>query len=212
MALPTRPYQQHFPAPWAEVVPGYGPVTVDILLTLPDDGYTYEVVEGTLVRMAGSGKQATWLGLRLGGRLEVYASDHRLGRVSGADGVYTFPGAETGLIPDVGFYTAERDAQAPDSGKPVPFAPDLAVEVVSPDQTPRMMAAKARRYLSAGTRVVWIVWPQSEHIDLWHTGVLTAPVRVLGMGDSLDGEDVLPGFSYPVADLFRDPLAPEQEE
>ncbi len=49
-------------APWAEVVPGYGPVTVDLLLTLPDDGYRYEVVEGVLVRMAGSGLDATTIG------------------------------------------------------------------------------------------------------------------------------------------------------
>jgi len=48
--LPPEPF-----APWAEIVPGYGPVAVDILLTLPDDGYRYEVVEGVLVRMAGAG-------------------------------------------------------------------------------------------------------------------------------------------------------------
>jgi len=60
--------------------------------------------------------------------------------------------------------------------------------------------------------LVWVVWPQSGHIDVWRTAVLTAPVHVLGMGDSLDGEDVIPGFSYPVAELFRDPLAPEHEE
>jgi len=44
------------PAPWAEVVPGMGPVTVGDLLTIPDDGYIYEVVEGVLVRMVGSGE------------------------------------------------------------------------------------------------------------------------------------------------------------
>jgi hypothetical protein len=46
-------------APWAELVSTPGPVTVDILLTLPDDGYMYEVVEGVLVRVAGSGDRAT---------------------------------------------------------------------------------------------------------------------------------------------------------
>ncbi len=54
--MTTAPtYPLHSPAPWAEVVPGYGPVTVAVLLMLPDDGYIYEVVEGVLVRVAGSG-------------------------------------------------------------------------------------------------------------------------------------------------------------
>jgi Uma2 family endonuclease len=212
MALPAHMYQPRSPAPWAEAVPGRGPATVDELLTLPDDGYIYEVVEGVLVRMAGSGDEATGLGVELVGELRGYVRPRRLGRVTGADGVYKFPGAETGLVPDVGFYVAERRAQIQDRTKPIPFAPDLAVEVASPDQSPKAMAAKARRYLAAGTRLVWVVWPQSEHIDVWHSDVLTGPVRALTTNDSLNGEDVIPGFSYPVADLFRDPLAPEQEE
>ena len=53
-----------------------------------------------------------------------------------------FPGAETGLMPDVGFYTAARDALVVDDEKPIPFEPDLAVEVASPSQSVREMAAK----------------------------------------------------------------------
>ncbi len=138
------------PAPWAEIVPGMGPVTVDILLTIPDDGYVYEVVDGVLVRMAGSGKAATRIGLRLGAALITYVEEHGLGIVTGADGVYKFPSAETGLIPDVGFYTAERDATIPESddNKPIPFAPDLAVEVVSPSQDADDMPP---RYASTST-------------------------------------------------------------
>jgi Uma2 family endonuclease len=187
-------------------------VTVDLLLELPDDGYIYEVVEGVLVRMAGSGDEATRLGIFLAIQLGAYVYAHRLGIVTGADGVYKFPGAETGLIPDVGFYLAARRTQILDKTRPIPFAPDLAVEVVSPDQSQTAMAAKARRYLRAGTRLVWVIWPQSGHIDVWHADILTGPVRALAMNDSLDGEDVVPGFAYPLADFFRDPLATEQEE
>jgi Uma2 family endonuclease len=198
------------PAPWAEVVPGYGPVTVDTLLTLPDDGYVYEVVDGVLVRVAGSGNRATRLAARLIVQLGSYVDAQRLGVVTSSDGVYRFPGAETGLIPDVGFYRAERLDEIVDEEKPIPFPPDLAVEVASPTQTAMDMAAKARVYLRGGTRLVWIVWPQSAHIDVWHGDVLTGPVAALTLNDVLSGEDVVVGLLYPVADFFADPLRPER--
>jgi len=89
-------------APWAEIVPDAPyPMTIQDLLDWPDDdGYRYELVDGVLVRVAGSGDKATRLGLDIAAELRAYARPRRLGRATGADGVYTFPGAETGLIPD----------------------------------------------------------------------------------------------------------------
>ena len=193
-------------APWAEIVPGVGPVTVDMLLTIPDDGYVYEVVEGVLVRVAGSGNRATRLAMRLGARLLEYVEPRRLGVVTGADGVYKFAGAETGLLPDVGYYGAARLPLIADEDKPIPFAPELAVEVASSSQDAAEMAAKARRYLGGGTLLVWIVWPHGAHIDVWHPDTLSGPAATLGINDLLDGADVIPGFSYPVHDVFADPL------
>jgi len=83
------------------------------------------------------------------------------------------------------------------------------VEVASPSQSPADMAAKARVYLRAGTRLVWVIWPASAHIDVWRPDVSTAPVAIRGMGGTLDGEDVIPGFSYAMNDLFADPLRPD---
>ena len=194
-------------APWAEVVPGYGPATVDLLSTLPDDGYRYEVVEGVLIRMAGSGDEATSIAFNFGLALGNHVVPRRLGRLTGADGVYKVPGAETGLLPDVGFYVAEKRALIVDRSRPIPFAPDLAVEVVSPSQDASAMAAKARTYLQGGTSLVWVLWPRSEHIDVWRAGQLATPATTLHSGDTLEGEGVLPGFSYPVAAVFADPLA-----
>lgn len=194
------------PAPWAEVVPGMGSVTVDLLLGLPDDGYTYEVVEGVLVRMAGSGEEATTIAQYLSAALIAFVQPRRLGIVTGADGVYKFLGAETGLLPDVGFYKAEKRALIVDRTKPIPFAPDLAVEVVSPSQDASEMAVKARTYLAAGTSLVWVLWSRAEHIDLWRPDHMAGPAQTLNMSDTLDGEDVIPGFTYPVASVFADPL------
>ena len=195
-------------APWGEAVPEAGLVTVDDLLTMPDDGWRYEVVEGVLVRMAGSGDIATTIAVALAAILFTFVRPRRLGRVTGADGVYKFPGAETGLVPDVGFYGAALFPRVVDRRKPVPFASELAVEVASPEQDSREMAAKAWRYLRGGTRLVWVVWPENQSIDVWRPSDLRPryqdmrPATTWGAGDLLDGEDVVPGFSHPVADIF----------
>jgi Uma2 family endonuclease len=68
--------------------------------------------------------------------------------------VYKFPGAETALLPDVGFVVAAKVALIADRRRPMPFAPDLAVEVASPDHAPEAMAAKAQTCLGGGTRQV----------------------------------------------------------
>lgn len=201
-ALPTVPF-----APWAEIVPGYGPVTVGILLTLPDDGYQYEVVERVLVRMAGSGFDATTIAVELVAALHNHVRPRHLGRVTGADGVYKFPGAETSLVPDVGFLEAAKVALLTDRKEPIPFPPDLAVEVASPGQSPDAMAAKARTYLDGSTRLVWIVWADRQQVEVWRASRSVGPAAVLQVSDKLNGEDVVPDFSYPIASLFAAPLA-----
>ena len=153
--------------------------------------------------MAGSGTRATRLAARLTARLLDYVEAQALGAVTAAHGVHTFPGAETGLIPDVGYYVAAKAALIKDNDTPNPFAPDLAVEVASPSQDAADVAAKARVYLNAGTRLVWVVWPHGPQIDVWRVGDRRGPSAALGRGDALDGEDVIPDFA--------DPLAPSPE-
>ena len=192
-------------APWAEIVPNTRPMTVEDLVSLPDGGWRYELVEGVLVRMAGSGEQATTIALILGAALLSFVLPRRLGVVTGADGVYTFPTAETGLLPDVGFYLAARRQFVVDRTKPIPFAPDLAVEVASPSQDAGDMAEKALRYLQGGTRLVWVLWPARKQIDVWRSGG-SVPAITLDSADSLDGEELIAGFSFPVFAVFADPL------
>ncbi len=183
-------------------------MTVDELLELPDDAeWQYEVVDGRLVRMPGSGFDAARIALRLASALLIYVEDHGLGAVTGADGTYniTAPGAtlETGLIPDVAFVAAARmpTPNSPDYQKAPRLAPDLVAEVVSPSQYHPGMNAKALRYLAAGVRLVWLVWPRHQQVEVWRPGS-TAPVATLGLGETLDGLDVVPGFTYPLARLF----------
>jgi Uma2 family endonuclease len=183
-------------------------MTVDDLLRWPgNDGWRYEVVEGVLVRVAGSGEEAATIAGNIYFALRSFVQPRRLGVVTPADGVYKFPGAETGLLPDVGFYSAALRARIMDRTRPIPFAPELAVEVASPSQSADDMAAKAGQYLRGGTRLVWIVWPARRAVDVWRPSSLQRPVATLGANSELDGEDVIPGFKHPMADALADPLA-----
>lgn len=196
-------------APWAEIVPGAGKMTVDEMLALPDDaGWQYELVEGRLVRMPGSGGEASVMAMRLAVAVGGFVEAHNLGVVTGADGTYdlTQPGdaGETGLVPDVAFVRADRvpPRTSPEYAKVWRLAPDLVVEVVSLSQFRPEMAAKAQRYLAAGVRLVWMVWPRYQQVDVWRPGA-EQPAATLNLSDALDGGDVLPGFAYPLASLFR---------
>jgi Uma2 family endonuclease len=194
-------------APWAEIAPDAPyPMTVDELHALPDDGWAYELVRGVLVRMPLSSFGASSVGYRLGGRLSVYVEDNGLGVVTGEQGGYRLDPAhplETELAPDVAFVRADRlpSPASPDYYKRAPqLAPDLAVEVASENQFAPGMATKAITYLTFGTRLVWIIWPRYKRVDVWHPGDDTP--TSLGVEDTLDGEGVVPGFTYPIARLF----------
>jgi len=193
-------------APWAEIVPNSGQMTVDDLARLPQGTWQYELLYGRLVRMPLSGGEASKIALCLGGRLLIFVEEHGLGAVTGADGGYDlgpagFPDTELG--PDVGFVRAEHvpPRHSPEYSKAWPVAPDLAVEVASPNQFRPEMSAKAQLYLAAGTRLVWVIWPRYQQVDIWRPGNI-APSRTCTIADLLGGEDVVPGFTYPVSALF----------
>jgi Uma2 family endonuclease len=191
---------------WGERVPGARyPFPVADLAQLPEDEYTYEIVDGELIRMPGSGVDASEIAARLLMALGTFIQPRNLGRLTGADGTYdlTRPGdpTETALVPDVAFVQAGRlPARNPGYGK---LAPDLVAEVASPSQYRPEMADKARLYLDRGVRIVWVLWPNRQEVDVWRFSSPHAPVATLGIADSLDGDDVLPGFICPLTGLFK---------
>jgi Uma2 family endonuclease len=180
-------------------------MTVADLKAWPDDGWQYELVDGVLVRMPLSSGGASHLAMRLAARLGVYVEDHALGAVTGEAGGYDFSAlgqSDTQLGPDVAFVRAEN---VPDPTSPLykeawPVAPDLVVEVASPHQWRPKIAVKVERYLAAGVQLVWVIWPRWKQVDVWHPGETTPTTCTVA--DLLDGENVVPGFTYPVASLF----------
>ena len=193
-------------APWAEIVPHTPPMTVDDLHAIPDDGWTYELVHGVLVRMPLSSFGASSIAARLLIRLGSYVEDNGLGAVTGEQGGYRLDPAHplsTEVAPDVAFVRADRVPSPTSSDyyqRAPQLAPDLAVEVASENQFAPGMAAKAQTYLAFGTRLVWVIWPRYQRVDVWRPG--DDQPTPLGIDDTLSGEDVVPGFTYPIARLF----------
>ncbi|MFN8558747.1 MAG: Uma2 family endonuclease [Dehalococcoidia bacterium] len=107
------------------------------------------------------------------------------------------PGGERTYVPDLVFIRAERLRRGP--GQPFRAAPDLAVEILSPDDRPDDVAAKVAFYLTHGVRLVWLVEPRWQTVT-----ALTADGRSerWGADDALDGGAVLPGFAAPMRELF----------
>ncbi len=205
--MSTAPYRPPPPlAPWAEIVSHMPPMTVDDLHAIPDDGWTYELVNGVLVRMPLSSFGASSIGARLLARLGSYVEDNGLGAVTGEQGGYRLDPAHplsTEVAPDVAFVRADRVPSPTSSDyyqKAPQLAPDLAVEVASENQFAPGMAAKAQTYLAFGTRLVWVIWPRYQRVDVWRPG--DDRPTLLGVDDTLSGEDVVPGFTYPIARLF----------
>ena len=191
---------------WAEPAPGQSELmTASDLARLADDAWTYELVEGRLVRMplagTGHGRRAAKLMIALG----TYAEPRELGIVFTAETGFLLskPGEpDTVLGPDVAFLRTEHiPSQSEQEQAFWRVAPDLVVEVASPGHYRPELADKVRRYLAAGVQLVRVVWPRYRQVDVRRAGS-PAPVT-LSVGDDLDGGDVVPGFTYPVARLFE---------
>jgi Uma2 family endonuclease len=197
-------------APWAEAVPGAPfPMAPDDLLNLQADDWRYELVDGRLVRMGPTGLQHLNVTRRLYRALDRCAEDRHAGLVTLPDAGFRFgvsSGPDTVLSPDIALIGAEKVRQlpAPDSPEYERFLaviPDLVIEVAAPDQYRPEMIKKAQLYLELGVPLVWIIWPKSKQVDVWSPGS-DVPMSTLDAGDMLDGLNILPGFTYPVADLF----------
>jgi Uma2 family endonuclease len=175
----------------------------EILHTAADlwekQGEHLELVEGEFIHMAPTGDAhgivAAWL-LHL---ILDCVDAHDLGEVTAAEtGFILFRNPDTVRAPDVGFISKAR--LQPLTGGFYTVVPDLAVEVISPWDSAREVRHKALQYLQAGTRLVWIVYPDEKLIDVYQSG---QSIRVFTVDDVLDGGEALPGFSVPVREIFK---------
>ncbi len=156
----------------------------------------FELIDGEIVEKMPSFTPSRIAG-RISHRFNAYLDDHDIGYVTGEAGGYIMP--DGGVFnPDVGFILKARLPEEPAREAPVP--PDLAVEVKSPSDRKRAMRHKAERYLEAGTRMVWLIFPEEQIVEVY---VPDDDVKVVGLDGVLDGGEVLPGFSLTVREMFR---------
>ena len=174
--------------------------TAKELLHLPEDGYRYELVKGELIRISPTGARHGSLTSRLHRRLADYVEDRQLGVICAAEtGFQLEQNPDTVRAPDISFVSKAR---VPSTGIPEgywPFAPDLAVEVVSPGDRYDEVLAKVMAFLAAGTQIVWVVDPKTRTVSVHRSG---QQVQLLCEGDALSAEPLLPDFSCDVSDLF----------
>lgn len=174
-------------------------MTADELLAMPEDGIRRELVEGELREMTPPGERHGDAAQNINSSLDAHVRAHRLGRVRPEIGYLLESDPDTVRAPDISFVRADR---LPPGG-PVPGysrgAPDLAVEVVSPHDRYSEVKAKVREYLAAGTRMVVVVDPEDRSVSVYRSG--RDPVELDEAG-VIDGEDVVPGWTLPVHDIF----------
>jgi Uma2 family endonuclease len=175
-------------------------ITGEELAAMGDIG-PCELVGGRIVRMSPTGDEHGGIEIALGAAIYEFVRTSKVGKVRvGEVGIYTRRNPDHVRGAHVIFISNERYANK----TAAPFleiAPDLVVEVLSPGNTYSEMTEKLREYFAIGVRLVWLVDPVSRSVFAYRA---LTEVREFALGDDLPGDDVLPGFSVPVARIFEE--------
>jgi Uma2 family endonuclease len=174
--------------------------TAEDLLAMPDDGDRYELVRGELRKMPPSGHVHGHVAMNFGSPLKVHVNARQLGRVYAAEtGFKLASNPDLVRAPDVAFVSAERVGEVGDVDGYWPGAPNLAVEVVSPNDIYTEVEEKVFDWLEAGTKGVVVINPRKRVVTVYRS---RTSIVVLAMGETLDCGDVVSGFSIAIADIF----------
>ena len=176
-------------------------LTADDLLNLPPDNMRHELIRGELTTRPPTNGEHGVSTLNIAGILRDFLKANPIGVDAGAEtGFIISRNPDTVRAPDAAFIHNDR---IPPGGVPKkfwPLAPDLAVEILSPSDSYSEVMEKIDEWLTAGTRLVWVIDPAKKTVGVY------APhrqPRILKSADQLDGEQVLPGFKLAVAEIFR---------
>jgi Uma2 family endonuclease len=156
-----------------------------------------ELIRGEIVEMCPPAYEHSIIAANVIELIGSYVRMHKLGRVLDDSGYTIARDPDTVLAPDAVFIQAGR---LPDRRIVFPdLAPDLVFEVVSPSDLAKAVNRKVHLYLTAGVRLVCVIWPETRVIELSSPD---GKARTLREQDMLDFGDVIPGFQIKVAELF----------
>ena len=161
------------------------------------EGVRYELDAGVLISVLASPSLFhNIIRDRLGMRLYLFVNERKLGLISWQTDFQL--SENTVRIPDLSFVRAER-LEGWDTRERLRGAPDLAIEIASPSDTPDDLARKAQQYLSAGARAVWVLYPEARLAYLYRPG---GHIEVREDSQALDNAELLPGFSVGLSEIF----------
>jgi Uma2 family endonuclease len=175
-------------------------MTADELLTLPRGSFRYELIKGELITMSPGGGEHGAIIAVLTGLLWQHVRANNLGITFGAEtGFKLESDPDTVRAPDVSFIRRERAEREGISKGYGTGSPDLAVEVLSPDDSPRKVEKKTADWFAGGAREVWNVNPKKRTVAVHRS---PTDVMILTEGDELNGGALLPGFRCQVSEIF----------
>jgi Uma2 family endonuclease len=174
-------------------------VTAEEFEQIQDGDHRWELVAGRVIKMSPPGARHGVIAVRLAEFLGYHVRTTGLGFVMGEAGYRLASNPDTVRGPDLSFVRKDR---VPASGIPEGFwpgAPDLVIEILSPDNHPRQVREKTATYFALGSQVVWVVDPRRKQVSVHD---VHGDVRIMGIGDTLEGGTLLPGFLCAVDSIF----------
>jgi Uma2 family endonuclease len=173
-------------------------MTAEELIKLNDWSHRYELIKGELLTMSPAGDEHGEITINLSTLLNIHVKANRLGVCRSADtGFKLETNPDTVLAPDSAFIRRVRVGVL--TQKYRAGAPDLVVEVLSPDDRKRKVEDKTARWLGLGASVVWLVDPKQRTVDV---RLADGRQNLLTVQDELTGDDIIPGFRCRVAEIF----------
>ena len=163
----------------------------------------YELVDGEVVELAPPNDEHGEIAINVGTAFNIYSRRRGVGRTRAETGYTLRTGPDTVRGPDVSFVFRPR-VEGRGSGF-VPGAPDIAVEVVSPSNTAAEVARRAAEYLAAGSQRVWVVYPSVRRVVIHCAdgSVISYSSDDVSSDDVITDEELLPGFSLPLSEIFE---------
>jgi Uma2 family endonuclease len=174
--------------------------TADDLLRMPDDGFRYELLRGELKKMAPASHQHGRIIVNITTPLDQHVRSNNLGTVYAAEtGFKIRTNPDTVRAPDVAFVSRERIEKVSDNEAYWPGAPDLAIEVISPNDIYTEVEEKVFDWLEAGAKMVVVINPRKRAVTVYRS---LTDIVVLTEEDILEGGDVVPGWTILIRSIF----------